>query len=58
MPELTPLAESVADLLKKRGEKIAVLASSLVLTLWSWRVSVFEKAAGLQEDVGLVTEGP
>ena len=36
----------------------AVLASSLVLTLWSWRVSVFEKAAGLQEGVGLVAEGP
>lgn len=28
MPELTPLAESVADLLKKRGEKIAVADSS------------------------------
>ena len=28
MPELTPLAESVADLLKKRGENIAVADSS------------------------------
>ena len=28
MPDLTPLAESIADLLKKRGEKIAVAESS------------------------------
>ena len=28
MPDLTPLAESIADLLKKRGEKIAVADSS------------------------------